>query len=187
MNKKLLTIMRLLGLLLVAGIVLSTPCLQAQDWSTKGCGLTGTWYGGGEVTRYLLTLVPRAGFGESYTLIFNGAFSSTAIGYPVATAFTGTVTRRYWQGDNPYAITFGGMMNKSSGFPAPTPDVWALHATAKLTDCDTLVINYDFFGGYLWPTDKVPLVSPPDYVPVPTPFSETYKRLPTTCSQCKTP
>lgn len=187
MIEKLPVVMRKLGMLLVPVLLLSSSFAWAQ---MRACDLSGTWYGGGEVTKYLLTLTPRGIFGDSYNLVFNGAYSmakapSPMVPIPVTTPFTGVVIRNYWGSSAPYIVTFAGMMNTSDAFPAPTPQVWALHATAKLTDCNTLEIDYDFFGAYLMPMTKVPFVDQPDYVPVPPPFTETYKRVPVTCSICK--
>lgn len=82
-----------------------------------------------------------------------------------------------------------GMVNNSSGFPAPQPELWALHGVATLATCSTLKLDYDFFGAYLMgtyltPTDKKPFIDTPDYVVVPPPFSETYQKVPLTCKQC---
>ena len=180
-------------LILAAGFVLSSPSLwsqQAAQTQTEGwfgpaaCDVSGTWYGGGDATKYLMTIVPRPGPGDSYTAIGDGAYSLAALGYPVKTTWSNTLVRRHGHRPATYDVYGIGMVNNNAGFPAPSPDIQAVHGIAYLVDCNTLKFDYDFFGGYFWPTDKIPLLSPPDYVVVPPPFSETYRRMPTKCTQC---
>jgi hypothetical protein len=70
------------------------------------------------------------------------------------------------------------LATNTTGFPAPTPEVWAVHGFVKFTSCDSIKIDYDLFGAYYWTSNKVPFVSDPDYVVVPQPFTETYLRMP---------
>jgi hypothetical protein len=76
------------------------------------------------------------------------------------------------------------MVNKSAAFPAPNPELWAVHGTARLVDCNTLQLDYDFFGAYHMPTEKKPFLSEPDYVVVPAPFVERYQKVPNKCTVC---
>jgi hypothetical protein len=140
--------------------------------------MAGTWFGGGDAAKYLAVITPGAS--NDFNLVFDGAYSLTTLGFPVKTIWSGSIVRTNTTFDL-YAI---GMTNASTGFPAPTPDVWAVHAKVRLTDCNTLHIDYDFFGAYYWSSNKTPFVDLPDYVVAPPPFSETYKRMPTTCQQC---
>jgi hypothetical protein len=168
-------------LVLAAAIAFSAPALWSQgvEQVQGSCTMDGTWYGGGPLTKYLLTIIANPG--GDYTMTGYAAFTQATLGIPVTTTFSNSIVkvgRRAWE-------FFGiGMINKSAGFPAPTPEVWALHGTARLKDCNTLQLDYDFFGAYLLPTEKKPFISPPDHVIVPPPFSETYERMPTTCTQC---
>jgi hypothetical protein len=43
---------------------------------------------------------------------------------------------------------------------------------------------FDFFGAHAWLSNKTPFLHPPDMIPGPTPFVETYKRMPTICGVC---
>ncbi len=165
--------------ILAAAVVLNPPALWSQEAATASCAMAGTWYGGGEVVKYLMTVIP--GPGGDYTATADGAYSLDALGFPVKTIWSGSIVKGSGKDYEFFAIS---LLNKTSAFPAPTPDLQAVHATARLTDCNTLQFDYDFFGGYLWPTDKIPFLSVPDYVVVPPPFSETYHRMPATCTQC---
>ncbi len=161
--------------------VLSGPALWSDDQQhgQQACTFAGTWYGGGADAKYMLTIIANPG--GNYTMLGYAGFTQVNLGYPVTTTFSNTIVKgpgKKWQ------FFGGGMVNQSASFPAPNPELWALHGTARLTDCSTLKLDYDFFGAYLMPTTKIPLMDKPDYVVVPPPFSETYQRLPTTCGQC---
>ncbi len=180
-------------LVLAAGLALTSPCLRAEELqpvqAAAACDVTGTWYGGGEVVKYLMTIIPderayifNQGRSISYTLFFHASSSLAGMGFPVGTPASGSIIKRYsksgWTIDA-YAIA----MPNHQEF-GPTPDIFAVHATGQMTDCNSLTLNYDFFGGYLWTSNKIPFTDAPDYVPVPPPFTETYKRMPTKCAQC---
>jgi len=145
----------------------------------NSCTVAGTWYGGGPAAKYLLTVIPD-GSGD-FTMMGNSAFSQAALGFPVQTAYSGAIKK----GRRNFYESFGiQMVNANNAFPAPTPEILAVHATVRLVDCDTLIFSYDFFGGYYWSTMKTPFLDVPDYVVVPPPFTETYHKMPTTCKQC---
>jgi len=168
-------------LVLVAAAAFSPALLRSEETGPiqASCSMEGTWYGGSALAKYLITIT--AAPGGDYAMTGYAAFSQATLGYPVTTAFSNSIVRSRGGAWEFFGI---GMVNRSSGFPAPTPEVWAVHGTARLTDCSTLQLDYDFFGAYLLPTEKKPFLSPPDYVIVPPPFSETYQRMPTTCTQC---
>jgi len=143
------------------------------------CDLAGVWYGGSPVAQYMLTIIQNPG--GNYTMIGAAAFTQQSLGYPVTTPFSTSVVKLP---GNRLEFFGTGMVNKSDGFPAPNPELWAVHATGRLTSGDSLQLDYDFFGGYFTPTDKRPFISNPDYVVVPPPFTETYNRMPTKCALC---
>jgi hypothetical protein len=174
-------------LILTVGLLLTTPCLWSDDGHhTPGsCKLTGTWYGGSDAAKYQMTLIPRPGDGEDYTLFFFLAQAPPPIP-PILTPASGSVRRRHSQNGAKYELFAIAMINTADS-PPPPPEVWAVHATGSLSDCDTLTFVYDFFGGYHWPTVKIPFQSPPDYPLAPTPFTETYRRMSTECLVCAQP
>ena len=51
---------RALPLFLVLGLVFLTPGLRAQN-PAPACDLAGTWYGGGDTAKYLMTVTPAQG------------------------------------------------------------------------------------------------------------------------------
>ena len=100
----------------------------------------------------------------------------------MSTIWTGPVV----QNNGVYEHYIISLWNASGEFPAPTPEVQAVHATFKFIDCNTLELDYDFFGAYLWTSNKTPFVDDPDYVPVPPPFTEVYHRVQAgSCPQCQ--
>jgi hypothetical protein len=173
--------LRVLTILAAVAAVLSPPALwsQQEPQPTGSCTLAGTWYGGGDLTKYLMTVIPGAG--GDFIGIADAAFSLSTLGFPVKTVWPGLTIKGSGKSYEMFSI---GMVNSTASFPAPAPEVWAVHATARMVDCDTLHLDYDFFGAYYWPTDKQPFLSPPDYVVVPPPFTETYRRMPAICTQC---
>jgi len=165
-------------LLVVILVIFVTPALVAQQVGNTSCTMAGVWYGGGEVAKYMVTIT--ADSGGHFSMVGVGAFTQASLGYPVTTSFSNSIVKN--QGNWEFFGT--GMVNQSSEFPAPNPELWALHGTARLIGCNTLQLDYDFFGAYFMPTDKTPFLSNPDYVVVPPPFSETYQKMPTKCTVC---
>jgi hypothetical protein len=154
-------------------LAVGTRTLFAQGGS---CDFTGTWYGGGPTTKYLTNITQDPG--GKFNMLGSAAFSQATLGFPVATFFANSIVKGHGNSWEFFGI---GLVNRSSGFPAPDPEIWAIHGTAHLSDCNTLQLEYDFFGAYAMSTQKKPFLSTPDYVVVPPPFSETYQRMPTTC------
>ncbi len=132
--------------------------------------------------KYLMKVIQDPG--GDFSTVAQGAFSQQSLGFPVGTIWTGSIVNTPGKGYEVFTI---GMVNNSTGFPAPTPEVWGVHATLKAIDCDTIQFDYDFFGAYRWESKKTPFTSPPDYLVVPPPFSETYKRMPLSCTACVKP
>jgi|SRR6516225_3978062 len=159
------------------------PQLPWADGSSNStprkCDLAGVWYGGSPDAQYMLTVIQDPG--GNYTMIGAAGFTQVSLGYPVTTTFSSSIVKLP---GNRLEFFGTGMVNKSDGFPAPNPELWALHGTARLTNCNSMQLDYDFFGAYFIPTNKTPFISNPDYVVVPPPFSETYKRMPTKCRPC---
>lgn len=175
--------------ILAAAALMNPPALWCGEDSTQAghdtapaavsCTMAGTWYGGGADAKYLMAVQPATG--GDYSTIAQGAFSQVVFGIPVQTIYSGSIIKGR---NHTYEGFMIGMVNKSAGFPAPNAEVWAVHATVRLTDCNTLTLDYDFFGAYMMPTQKKPFLDLPDYVVVPPPFSETYQRMPLTCAHC---
>ena len=153
-------------------ITLSAPTLWGQG--SNSCSLAGTWFGGSDAAKYLGFISP--GTGSDFAVIFDGAFSLSTLGFPVKTVFVGSIVKNHGAYEM-YAI---GMVNASAQFPATTPQVWAVHGTVRLIDCNTLRMDDDFFGAYLWTSNKTPFLDSPDYVVAPPPITETYRRMPVT-------
>lgn len=167
--------MRFSKILLLIAILAAVPSLAIPP----NCDLAGSWYGGGPAAKYMLTIIQNPG--GNYTMVGAAGFTQESLGYPVTTPFMNSIVKLP---GNRLEFFGTGMVNNSNGFPAPTPEVWALHGTARLISCNTLQLDYDFFGAYFMPMDKKPFIDNPDYVVVPPPFSETYTKMPTTCPLC---
>jgi hypothetical protein len=118
----------------------------------------------------MLTIIQNPG--GNYTMIGAAALTQQSLGYPVTTPFSSSVVKLP---GNRLEFFGTGMVNQSDGFPASNPELWAVHATGRLTNCDSLRLDYDFFGAYFIPADKKPFIDNPDYVVVPAPFSEIHK------------
>jgi hypothetical protein len=174
-------IIRSCTLILATGLVSASLGL-AQDNARHACRLTGTWYGGSDSAKFQLTIISRPGGGEDYTLFFHIA-QAPPPPMTVATPSSGSIFRRYVGTGATYEILFMLLVNTADALTTP-PTLLALHGTAQLTDCNSLTITYDFFSGYFWPTTKIPFQSPPDFPVAPTPFTETYLRMPTSCTVC---
>jgi hypothetical protein len=153
----------------------------SKPWGA--CPLTGTWYGGSDAATYQLTVIPHlSGFAgpEEYTCSF-------VLGDPlpppttIATPATGSIRQRLTRKGLGYDLTATVLVNTPDG---QHHSVLAVHGRARLDGCDTLVVSYDLFGGYFWPTTKTPLLDEPDFPAAPVPFVETYRRMPQYCKVC---
>jgi hypothetical protein len=173
--------MKLTTMALAAALLLGGSVLWAQepDHVQGACTLAGTWYGGSSDAKYLLSITRDPG--GDFTMVGYASFTQETLGYPITTAFSNSILKNRRKGYEGYGI---GMVNNTTAFPAPSPEVWAAHYTVRFLDCNTIELDYDFFGAYLWASNKTPFIDPPDYVVVPPPFSETYRRMPTVCPQC---
>jgi hypothetical protein len=144
----------------------------------------GTWYGGGDSTvKYVAVITPLRG--GRFQLVFHGAYDMTLLGFPVMTIVPGEFKREQY-GEWDYVGTAVGLAGTSASMPPSTlPNILAVRYRARLEGCDTLLVQHDFFGGYLW--GRRPLIDPPDYFPAPTPIDETYRRLPLAWPACPIP
>jgi hypothetical protein len=140
------------------------------------CSLEGTWYGGSQTAKYLLTIVPTTG--GDYTMIWDGAYPPQALGpgIVVKTMITGSIIKIRRRGYEAFAIGMAATADANA-----LPSIGSVHAVVSFTGCDTMSLKFDFFGMYMW--GKTPFIDFPD-VTMPAGFTETYKRMPTTCKVC---
>jgi hypothetical protein len=164
-------------------LVLFSQVARAQA-PAPGCSPVGTWYGGGDGTiKYIAVVTPIAR--GRFQLIFHGAYDMTLLGFPVTTLVPGEF-RREKHGEWDYVGTAVGLAGTSASMPPATlPHLLAVRYRARLDGCNKLLIQHDFFGGYLW--GARPLIDPPAYVPAATPIDETYQRLSSDCPACQVP
>jgi hypothetical protein len=183
---------QLIGGATIALAIVTMPALllpQSGQNAGSSCSPVGAWFGGGldspstpNTVKY--TMFISQNDGNTFTLVFDGAYTQAKIGVPVATIVPGVLKKRP-HGQWKYEGAAGVLINRSDAFPPATkPDLVVIHYRAKFDGCDTLIVQHDFFGGYAWDSNKTPLVDAPDYRPAPTPIYEVYKRLETTCPIC---
>jgi len=166
----------------VALLLMATTVMVAQDDSTqalnksdklKSCSPVGTWYGGSGA-KYLLTVFPNGG--DRFIVYSDPAFNMQALA-PVSTKWNGWLKRK---GGHLEGAAMGIIIYDTS-FPPDLSNlqIWAIQQTVEFKDnCDTMVNNITFFGGYYWNSNKVPLVDSPDFNVAPTPIVEVYHRFP---------
>lgn len=169
--------MRLTRLLFILLLVTIIPAV-AQDFGQ--CSPTGTWYGGGDTSaKYLLTITPiRPGL---YILRYDEGFTAAI---PKLSEWSGQLVRVE---DNAYvghAIALANASNIPPNQGGPNPMIWAVREDIRLTDCNTLEAEIDFFGVYAW--GKTPFVDMPDGSRLPPTgiITETYQRMETKCPVC---
>ena len=169
--------MRYIKLFLILLFVTIIPCV-AQDFGQ--CSPTGTWYGGGDTSaKYLLTVTPiRPGL---YVLRYDEGFTAAI---PKLSEWSGRLVR---VGENSYLGHAIAMANASSVPPnqgGPDPMVWAVREHIRLTDCNMLEAEIDFYGVYAW--GKAPFVDSPDGSRLPPTgvIKETYRRMADDCPVC---
>ena len=144
------------------------------------CSLAGTWFGGANTTaKWLLTVVP----------IGPGRFSIVSDqGFTPAIAKLSPFSGRLDQLQNGELVGQAIALANASSVPppqgGPNPEVWAIHETGRLTDCDTLDFDIDFYGVYIW--GRTPFIDLPDGSRLPPTgvVHETYRRMATTCEVC---
>jgi hypothetical protein len=172
--KRMKTIRCDITLVLAAAVLAaSIPCFGQEERAeiSELCFPGGTWWGGSEGFKYLLTIVPiRAGL---YSVNFQAAYSVEGLGFPVETEWNGEMKRKR----HGYKIWAISLVNTDAGFPpGQLPIIQAVRGTIEFDDCDTLTLTWNFFKVYFW--GHVPFVDPPDAPGPPTPILETYSRMP---------
>ena len=168
---------------ILVAIFSASVAMSGFAQNQNSCSPAGAWYGGSEGTvKYLGSITPIDG--STYTLLFDGAYSTKDIGFPVKTIFAGTFKAQKY-GEYLFEGSGGGLANPSDAMPPKTgPAILVVHFRMRFEDCNTLKFDYDFFGGYFMGNGKVPFVDVPDFFPAPVPIHETYKRLPINCPLC---
>lgn len=165
--------------IMVAILVAAVPAAVAQEegpdkMSGRGrCSPTGIWYGGsvvddtGEFFKWLINVTPN--FGGRFIITAENGFSW---GVPVATNMNGDLLR---VSSHRYELFLVGLQDPvGAGPPAPNPPlVIAVHGEMEMVDCNSIVVEYDFQGVYLWGDE--PFVDLP--IQDLGPGSETYTRL----------
>ena len=158
----------LLIVIIVIAIV-SLPC-AAQGFGND-CNPVGTWYGGSDATpgmKYLLRIT--AGPAGRYAVTYELGFVPKI---PRLSPYSGEMVKTP-KGFVVYSLALANLV-----LGGPPPDIWAVRAQMEFEGCDTLKSTIDFIGLYKW-GDKVPFLDVPDtFAPLGT---ETYRRMPTTCS-----
>lgn len=166
-------------------LILCLACLNVPSFAgnSSACSPTGTWYGGGDF-KYILTITPVTG--QRFAMRGEGAFDNAALGYKGWTSFSNQLGKLE---DDRY-VSYGiGMFTTSSELPPPliSLELDGIRGWMEFIDCDNIKFTYDFFAAY-FDLNKVPFVDQPDlnYLP-PGGITETYRRMPTTCSVCEAP
>ena len=151
----------------------------AQGFGQK-CTPTGIWYGGGESSaKYTLTVIPmRPGH---YLLRYDEGFTPAI---PKLSEFSGELVREKDDVYLGHAIALANPSNIPPNQGGPNPQIWAVREHVRLTDCDTLEAEIDFYGVYAW--GKTPFVDLPDGSRLPPTgvIKETYQRMARHCPVC---
>ncbi len=165
--------------LLVALVLAAMLPGLAQGFGYE-CSPAGTWYGGGSgPAKYLLTIT-QTYFGH-YTYSYDEGFTPAV---PKLSEYSGELVR---VGFNTYVGRAIALANMSSAPPNAggiPPQIWAIRETGRLTDCNTMEFDIDFFGVYQW--GRIPFVDQPDAskLPVEGVIHETYTRMARKCAVC---
>jgi hypothetical protein len=143
------------------------------------CSPAGTWYGGSDATKYLMTISPRGG--NSYSVAVDGAYTLGGIGVEANTNYRGEMVK---SGPRLYR---GRMISILSyyGDPPPTPisalEIDAVSGFMELTSCHELTSTINYFVAYFgWGAE--PFVDEPDIDLLDLlnggqPIVETYQRI----------
>ncbi len=165
----------------VAGIVCCAfLAISAFAQTPAACSPVGTWYGGSNEVKALLTIAPITG--DQFTIRAQILGNVAAVGVPAWTSWEGQLVRSK---ANVYVAHEISMYTSSDTFP-PAPDSYELDAVRgylSFTDCNNIKFTYDFYGVY-FDLNKVPFVDSPEISVDMTGSLETYHRMPTACPIC---
>jgi hypothetical protein len=168
--------------LAVAAVLAAAPSL-AQDakggWQYEHgrCSLLGTWYGGSENPdgtglKYIFSVAQ--GHGNQLVIEARGGYLADDLGWPVYTDWAGELVK---QSRSRYEVFLINLASADVSFPPlELPGINAVRGVMELVDCNTVTIEYTFFGIYVW--GQVPFVDEP-VAQIPTPIYEFYSRVPT--------
>ncbi len=166
--------MRNIGVLMIVIAMVALPCV-AQGFG-DACNPVGTWYGGSDTSpgmKYLLRIT--AGPAGRYAVTYELGFVPKI---PRLSAYSGEMVKTI-NGFVVYSLALANLDPTPPPLGGPPPDIWAVRAQMQFESCDTLKSTIDFIGLYKWGT-KVPFLDVPDTSP---PLgTESYRRMPTTCS-----
>ena len=167
-----------------------TSSFMAFAESDRNCTQTGTWYGGSyrqdhEGYKYQYTFIPTKPRSR-FSVMADGVYNPDSLGgAAVATTWTGEMVRKP-SGDSDdandnsaYEIRLIALTTMDAiEPPEELPMIWAVKGDVKFDGCNTIVIEYDWFGIYPW--DKVPFVDEPDVwlLNSSQTIVETIKRMP---------
>jgi hypothetical protein len=144
------------------------------------CTPTGTWFGGGETSaKYLLTIIPiRPGH---YLLRYDEGFTPAI---PKLSEWSGELVQGRDDAYLGHAIALANTSNVPPNQGGPNPQIWAVREHVRLTDCNTLEAEIDFYGVYVW--GKSPFLDTPDGSRLPPggTIKETYQRMARHCPVC---
>lgn len=143
------------------------------------CSPAGTWYGGSDV-KYLLTIAPTGP--NTFSVRAEVLLALGDLGLPAWTSWSGEFKKSK---PGLFVGQYISLYTTSSEVPPP-PDSYeldAVRAYLKFSDCDNINITYDFYGVY-FDLAKVPFLEVPDISVDTTGMSETYRRMPTSCTVC---
>ncbi len=148
--------------------------------NSSSCSPVGTWYGGSDAVKALLTIAPITG--EQFTIRAEILGDVASAGIPAWTSWTGQLVRSK---GNLYTAHEISMYTSSPAFP-PAADSYELDAVRgylTFSDCDNIQFTYDFYGVYFDLT-QIPFVDSPALSIDMTGSLETYRRMPTGCPIC---
>ena len=167
--------MRNISLLIIVITIVAVSCI-AQGFGNE-CNPVGTWYGGSDASagmKYLLRIT--AGPAGRYTVTYELGFVPKIARL---SPYSGEMVKTL-DGFVVYSLALANLDPTPPPLGGPAPDIWAVRAQMRFEGCDTLKSTIDFIGIYKWGV-KVPFVDVPDAsAPLGT---ESYRRMPTTCSE----
>ncbi len=166
----------------VVAVIICCAFLSVSTFAQtrSACSPIGTWYGGSNDVKALMTIAPITG--AKFTIRAEIVGDVAAAGAPAWTSWTGQLVR---SDANRYVSHEISMYTSSPTFP-PAPDSYELDGVRgylSFTDCNNIRFTYDFYGVY-FDLNKVPFVDSPDINVDMSGSLETYRRVPTACPVC---